>query len=985
MNSKTLLLIGAIALNTLASFRAGAQVPTGGLTLWLKGDTGVTLNGATVSAWADQSGQGHDVTQTDVASQPTLMTSGSGHSAVRFDGANDFLPFTLPINGLDGITIFLVANNTSATQTGGTSFSDSPAIFWNETASWGWVFLGPFQTNVNWRCGTTTAGNNHRYPRPASIGQAYSLTTLVKNADIETLYVDRSLALQVDFKGYPLAGVADTGYLGRGFNTYYAGELLEVLVYTQALSDTDRQTVEDYLHNKYLANQRPTVAITSPADLATFNAPASITVAADAIDDSSVTNVEFFANGSPIGSDGTFPYSINWNNVPGGAYGLTAKATDNAGAWTISDRVIVRVEYATPQEGPVLNGLGLWYKGDVGVTSSGGNVSQWADQSGFERNASQPLAIGQPTLVTAGNGKPAVSFNGVSNYMTFSMPMSDLSALTIVAVVNNTAPQNTGDAGEGSAVLYWTEPPSPGWGGLSLGIFQDSATWRIGTGTSQSGSPNYPGPAYTRPTSIQREYSRTVVIKDGATEMLYVNGVLARTVTGKQTTTAAINETGANMGRGFLSGIYTHFRGEIQEILVYTSALSSAELASMETYLTAKYWTDAQPTVAVTSPANNTTFTAPANITITADPSDSDGTIAKVEFFDSGKLIGTVTSAPWEFTLANAAPGAHTLMVKATDDDGLFNYSAPVLVFGNPAAGFARIDNFEGRELGAILFQGDWSGMFPREHVVLDPTTFAEGNPTNKVLRVQSANQSLSIPVLIPEGATGTLFFRAASTTWSREILYLGLSDQPCFGRAVVGDFEAQVVRNTGNNLANPRLGAYDAGVTYTNLTAFASDVWYRIWVVADNSADTWKLYIQGGPLTTPTLVAHDSVSAFGFRNGAAANDLIRFLVWTSSMTVQNPPNGAFWLDDIYLAAGENLTDPTIPPAPAPPTLSITKSGNQVVIAWPASATGVILQSSASVSPTSWSDVTEPQVVVGDQVTVTVPIGTEPRFYSLRQ
>ena len=155
--------------------------------------------------------------------------------------------------------------------------------------------------------------------------------------------------------------------------------------------------------------------------------------------------------------------------------------------------------------------------------------------------------------------------------------------------------------------------------------------------------------------------------------------------------------------------------------------------------------------------------------------------------------------------------------------------------------------------------------------------------------------------------------------------------------------------------------------------------------MVADNSADTWKLYIQGGPLTTPTLVAHDSVSAFGFRNGAAANDLIRFLVWTSSMTVQNPPNGAFWLDDIYLAAGENLTDPTIPPAPAPPTLSITKSGNQVVIAWPASATGVILQSSASVSPTSWSDVTEPQVVVGDQVTVTVPIGTEPRFYSLRQ
>ena len=584
--------------------------------------------------------------------------------------------------------------------------------------------------------------------------------------------------------------------------------------------------------------------------------------------------------------------------------------------------------------------------------------------------------------MTAGNGKPAVSFDGVTNFMSFSMPMAGLTGLTMVVVANNTSPQNTGDAGEGSAVMYWTEPPSPGWGGLSIGVFQNSATWRIGTGVSQNGSPNYPGPALTRPESLQRNYSRTVVVKEGASEMLYTNGVLARTVTGKQTTTAAINETGGNIGRGYLSAVWTHFRGEIQEILVYTNALSSTDLANMETYLTAKYWTDAQPTVAITSPANNTAFTAPANITITADPLDSDGTITNVQFFDSGTLIGTVTSAPWTFTLVNAAAGAHTLVAKATDDDGLFNYSAPVLAFGNAASGFARIDNFEGRAIGPIIFQGDWLGMFPREQVVLDPTTFAEGNPTNKVLRVQSANQSLSIPALIPQGATGTLFFRAASTTWSRELLYLGLSDQPCYGRATVFDFEAQVVRNTGNNLANPRLGVFDAGVTYTNLTAFASDVWYRIWVVADNSADTWKLYIQGGPLTTPTLVAHDSISTFGFRNGAASNDLIRFLVWTSSMTVQNPPNGAFWLDDIYLAAGENLSDPTIPP---PPTLSITRSGDDIIVSWPASATGYSLESTASLNPSSWSDVTQTPVQVGDQMTVTLPVNEAPKYLRLKK
>lgn len=38
------------------------------------------------------------------------------------------------------------------------------------------------------------------------------------------------------------------------------------------------------------------------------------------------------------------------------------------------------------------------------------------------------------------------------------------------------------------------------------------------------------------------------------------------------------------------------------------------------------------PTVGLTSPANGATFTAGANITLSANASDSDGTVAKVEF-----------------------------------------------------------------------------------------------------------------------------------------------------------------------------------------------------------------------------------------------------------------------------------------------------------------------------------------------------------------
>jgi subtilisin family serine protease len=90
-------------------------------------------------------------------------------------------------------------------------------------------------------------------------------------------------------------------------------------------------------------NQAPNVSLTSPANNATFTAPASITLDATASDDGVVANVEFFANGAPIGSDSTNPYSFTWTNVPAGSYALTARATDNLGLTRTSTPVQVSV------------------------------------------------------------------------------------------------------------------------------------------------------------------------------------------------------------------------------------------------------------------------------------------------------------------------------------------------------------------------------------------------------------------------------------------------------------------------------------------------------------------------------------------------------------------------------------------------------------------------------------------------------------------
>jgi len=56
------------------------------------------------------------------------------------------------------------------------------------------------------------------------------------------------------------------------------------------------------------------------------------------------------------------------------------------------------------------------------------------------------------------------------------------------------------------------------------------------------------------------------------------------------------------------------------------------------------------PSVAITTPANGATFTAPANVTINATAGDSDGTVSKVDFYAGNTLLGTDTTSPYSFT-----------------------------------------------------------------------------------------------------------------------------------------------------------------------------------------------------------------------------------------------------------------------------------------------------------------------------------------------
>lgn len=103
-------------------------------------------------------------------------------------------------------------------------------------------------------------------------------------------------------------------------------------------------------------NSPPTVQVTSPANGAVLLAPASFTFSATANDtDGRVSQVEFFNGSTSLGADTSDPYSVSVNSLPAGTYTLTAKATDDRGASTVSGPVTISVTNAPPQAVTLLN------------------------------------------------------------------------------------------------------------------------------------------------------------------------------------------------------------------------------------------------------------------------------------------------------------------------------------------------------------------------------------------------------------------------------------------------------------------------------------------------------------------------------------------------------------------------------------------------------------------------------------------------------
>lgn len=111
-----------------------------------------------------------------------------------------------------------------------------------------------------------------------------------------------------------------------------------------------------------------------------------------------------------------------------------------------------------------------------------------------------------------------------------------------------------------------------------------------------------------------------------------------------------------------------------------------APVAAADFYIDNVYYTggvsdNPAPVISINSPVADALYTTPATIPVNTTASDSNGSIAKVDFFNGSSYLGTVTTAPFNYNWQTSTPGVATLIAKATDNQNKVTTSKPVTVF----------------------------------------------------------------------------------------------------------------------------------------------------------------------------------------------------------------------------------------------------------------------------------------------------------------
>jgi hypothetical protein len=368
-------------------------------------------------------------------------------------------------------------------------------------------------------------------------------------------------------------------------------------------------------------NTAPTTAISAPASNAVVGG--TVQISATASDSVGVAKVELYADGALLGTDTSAPYAVSWDSTSGadGSHSLTAKAYDTAGNVRTSTAVVVKTDNTPPDAALTSPTQGTFLQ--VGYSAS----------TVLEATASDTVGVAK------------VEF---------------YAGATLVGT-DTTAPY---------AVNWYTGGVGEGTHTLTVKAYDGVGHVRTSAGVTVTMDRTAPATAISAPAQ-SASVRGTIPVSATASDTYGVERVefyAGDTLLGTATTAPYVVswDTMASANGG---------------VMLTTRAY---DLSGNVTESTGRWVTvdNAAPTVAITSPANGTSFSfLTFSTTLQASASDNVG-VTQVVFYDGASVIGTDTTAPYSvsWSLGGVPKGTHTLTAKAHDAAGNVTTSAPVSV-----------------------------------------------------------------------------------------------------------------------------------------------------------------------------------------------------------------------------------------------------------------------------------------------------------------
>jgi len=453
------------------------------------------------------------------------------------------------------------------------------------------------------------------------------------------------------------------------------------------------------------SNQRPVVKITAPSNNSSFTAPAAISITATASDaDGTISEVSFYNNGSLLGTDVTSPYSFSWSNVAAGTYKIIANVKDNNGGLG-TDTVTVTVVPAVNQR-PVVkitspaNNTVFTAPANISVTATAtdadGTISEvsfvgvgtpvsdvtspygasWINiaagtykivANAKDNNGGMATDTITVTVVPAVNQRPVVKITSPANNAVFTAPANI--SVTATATDADGTISEVSFVGVGAPVSDVTSPYAASWTNIAAGTYKivanakdnnggvgtDTVTVTVVPALNQRPVVKITSPAnnavFTAPANIS--VTATAADADGTISEVSFVGV-----------GSAVSDVTSPYGASWTNVAAGTYK------IVANAKDNNGGIGTDTVTVTVVPAVNQNPVVSITSPLNNASFNAPANITITANASDADGTISGVAFYNGSLLLGSDNTAPYTYTITGAAVGTYSLTAVATDNLG---------------------------------------------------------------------------------------------------------------------------------------------------------------------------------------------------------------------------------------------------------------------------------------------------------------------------